>query len=198
MTKIVAITGGIGAGKSTFSNVIKKKGFRLLDSDEVVSAIYKKPSKEFLDHLNNINLGESIKNGKINKKYISKVIFSNKSIKKKLEKYIFNKTKESRKKFIENEKAKKTKIVFFDIPLLFENNLSKNFNQIITIISSRKNRFKRLKKSKKMTKTLFNKILESQTTDLVRIKKSDIIIYNNKTKKDYLKKIENTLNKINI
>ena len=198
MTKIIAITGGIGAGKSTFSNVIKKKGFRLLDSDEVVSAIYKKPSKEFLDHLNNINLGESIKNGKINKKYISKVIFSNKSIKKKLEKYIFNKTKESRKKFIENEKAKKTKIVFFDIPLLFENNLSKNFNQIITIISSRKNRFKRLKKSKKMTKTLFNKILESQTTDLVRIKKSDIIIYNNKTKKDYLKKIENTLNKINI
>ena len=42
MTLIVAITGGIGSGKSTFSKEIKKRRLKLLDSDKEVSLIYKK------------------------------------------------------------------------------------------------------------------------------------------------------------
>ena len=45
MTRIIGITGGIGSGKSTFSKQVKKRGLRLLDSDEQVSLIYKKPNK---------------------------------------------------------------------------------------------------------------------------------------------------------
>ena len=91
MTKLIAITGGIGSGKSTFSKEIKKRGFKLLDSDEKVSQIYEKPSKKFLNYLKKINLGQSIKNGKIDKKYISKKIFTDKRIKKKIRKfYIYN------------------------------------------------------------------------------------------------------------
>ena len=76
MTKLIAITGGIGSGKSTFSKEIKKRGFKLLDSDEKVSQIYEKPSKKFLNYLKKINLGQSIKYGKVDKKYISKKIFT--------------------------------------------------------------------------------------------------------------------------
>ncbi len=68
MTIVVAITGGIGSGKSTFSNEVLKRGFKLLDSDEQVAKIYKKPSKNFLKHLEKIGLKDVIKNKKINKK----------------------------------------------------------------------------------------------------------------------------------
>ena len=40
MTAVVAITGGIGSGKSTFSNEVKKRGFKLIDSDQQVDKIY--------------------------------------------------------------------------------------------------------------------------------------------------------------
>ena len=79
---------------------------------------------------------------------------------------------------------------------MFENNLHKNLDLVISIISSRKLRFNRLKKSKKISKELFEGILKSQTSDVVREKYSDIIIYNNSSMEEYLIKVNKTLDKI--
>ena len=193
MTTVVAITGGIGSGKSTFSNEVKKRGFKLIDSDQQVATIYKKPTKNFLKFLMKIGLGDSVKNNKINKKKILNKIFINKSIKLSLEKYLFKIVRKERDTFIKKEKRLKTKIVFVDIPLLFENHLSGDFDIIISIISSKKERYKRLKKTKKMNKNLFDKIIKSQTTDLERKNKSDIVLVNNKKIIEYLKKINKTI-----
>ncbi len=196
MTIVVGITGGIGSGKSTFSKEVTKRGYRLLDSDAQVANIYNNPTNDFLNYLKKINLGSSINKRKINKKNISKHIFFNTNTKKKLENYIFRIVRQKRSQFIKNEKKNKTKIVFLDIPLLFENNLHKNLDLVISIISSRKLRFNRLKKSKKISKELFEGILKSQTSDVVREKYSDIIIYNNSSMRMYLTKINKTLDKI--
>lgn len=196
MTVFIAITGGIGAGKSTFSNEVKKRKLNILDSDKQVDTLYKKPKKSFLNYLKKIGLGEAVKNNKINKKQIGNIIFSNKKIKASLEKYIFKQVRKKRAEFIKKEKKKKTKVVFLDIPLLFENNLSKDFDMVISIISKKKERLKRLRKSKKITKAYFDKIIATQTTDVVRIKNSDIIIFNNTTMRSYIIKINNVLNKI--
>lgn len=196
MTKVIAVTGGIGSGKSTFSNEVKKRGFKLHDSDQIVAQIYKKPSKEFLNFLKKIQLGRSIKDKKINKKYISKIIFSNKQTKDKLEKYIFKIVRNDRKKFLKRESGNKTHIIFVDIPLLFENKLDEEFDFIISVISKKNERYKRLKKSRHINKELFNKIISVQTTDVVRKANSDIIIYNNNTLKMYIKKINKLLDNI--
>ena len=196
MTVFIAITGGIGAGKSTFSNEVKKRKLNILDSDKQVDTLYKKPKKSFLNYLKKIGLGEAVKNNKINKKQIGNIIFSNKKIKASLEKYIFKQVRKKRAEFIKKEKNKKTKVVFLDIPLLFENNLSKDFDMVISIISKKTERLKRLRKSKKITKSYFDKIIATQTTDVVRIKNSDIIIFNNTTMKSYIIKINKVLNKI--
>ena len=47
MTKIVAITGGIGSGKTTISKYLKKKQFAVHESDSAVSQIYIKPTSFF-------------------------------------------------------------------------------------------------------------------------------------------------------
>ena len=196
MTLLVAITGGIGSGKSTFSKEVLKRKFKLLDSDKQVSLIYNKPSKDFKNYLKKIGLGSALFNNKINKKTISEIIFFNKEIRKKLEKYIFEIIRKERSDFIKKEKKLKSEIIFFDIPLLFENNLSNNFDIIISILSNKKERWKRLKRSKKISKEVFQKIVISQTKDTVRKAGSDIVIYNNKTMKDYLKTINKVLDRI--
>ena len=40
MTQTIAITGGIGSGKSTFCSKLKEKGFKIHSSDEQVAKIY--------------------------------------------------------------------------------------------------------------------------------------------------------------
>ena len=123
---------------------------------------------------------------KLNKSEIANVIFSNKVIKRLLERRIHKEVQNSRSAFIKKNTKKKKKIIFADIPLLFENKLEKKFDLVICIISSKKNRTKRVLKNKKFTKENLNKIFKSQTTDIERKKRSQIIIINNTTKKDFI------------
>ena len=117
-------------------------------------------------------------------------------LKKELENYIFKIIRKKRENFIKTHKKKREKIIFLDIPLLFENNLSREFDIVISIISSKRERYKRLKVSKKISKALFNKIIKFQTSDIVRKKYSDIVLKNDNTMHKYLKKINKTLDKI--
>ena len=196
MTKTIAITGGIGSGKSTFCSKLKEKGFKIHSSDEQVAKIYKNPEKKFVTYLRTIGLSKSISKKNINKKIISKIIFENKQIRKKLELYIFKIVRKKRSDFIKQEKEKKTRLIFIDIPLLFENNLEKQFNKVISIIASKQVRLKRLKKTRKMTENQFKNITRSQTSDIIRKKKSDYVIYNNSTLKDYKIKINKLISKL--
>ena len=196
MTKTIAITGGIGSGKSTFCSKLKEKGFKIHSSDEQVAKIYKNPEKKFVNYLHTIGLSKSISKKNIDKKIISKIIFENKQIRKKLELYIFKIVRKKRSDFIKQEKQKKTKLIFIDIPLLFENNLEKQFNKVISIIASKRVRLKRLKKTRKMTENQFKNITRSQTSDVIRKKKSDYVIYNNSTLKDYKIKINKLISKL--
>ena len=196
MTKTIAITGGIGSGKSTFCSKLKEKGFKIHSSDEQVAKIYKNPEKKFVTYLRTIGLSKSISKKNIDKKIISKIIFENKQIRKKLELYIFKIVRKKRSDFIKQEKQKKTKLIFIDIPLLFENNLEKQFNKVISIIASKQVRLKRLKKTRKMTENQFKNITRTQTSDVIRKKKSDYVIYNNSTLKDYKIKINKLISKL--
>ncbi len=196
MTKTIAITGGIGSGKSTFCSKLKEKGFKIHSSDEQVAKIYKNPEKKFVTYLRTIGLSKSISKKNIDKKIISRIIFENKQIRKKLELYIFKIVRKKRSDFIKKEKQKKTKLIFIDIPLLFENNLEKQFNKVISIIASKQLRLKRLKKTRKMTENQFKNITRSQTSDVIRKKKSDYVIYNNSTLKDYKIKINKLISKL--
>ena len=196
MTKTIAITGGIGSGKSTFCSKLKEKGFKIHSSDEQVAKIYKNPEKKFVTYLRNIGLSKSISKKNIDKKIISKIIFENKQIRKKLELYIFKIVRKKRSDFIKQEKQKKTRLIFIDIPLLFENSLEKQFNKVISIIASKRVRLKRLKKTRKMTENQFKNITRSQTSDVIRKKKSDYVIYNNSTLKDYKIKINKLISKL--
>ncbi len=196
MTKTIAITGGIGSGKSTFCSKLKEKGFKIHSSDEQVAKIYKNPEKKFITYLRAIGLSKSISKKNIDKKIISKIIFENKQIRKKLELYIFKIVRKKRSDFIKKEKQKKTKLIFIDIPLLFENNLEKQFSKVISIIASKRVRLKRLKKTRKMNENQFKNITRSQTSDVIRKKKSDYVIYNNSTLKDYKTKINKLISKL--
>jgi len=196
MTKIVGITGGIGSGKTTFSNHLKKLGFLVHESDKVVSEIYTKPKKQFLSFIKEKISQDAINHNKINKAEITNVIFNNNTIKRLLERRIHKEVQGSREAFIKKYTKKKKKLIFADIPLLFENKLEKNFDLVICIISSKKNRSKRVLKNKKFTKENLNKIFKAQTTDKERKKRSQIIINNNKTKKDFIFSVEKVLTRL--
>ena len=193
MTKVIGITGGIGSGKTTLCKYLKKNGYNVHESDKIVFNIYKNPSRLFLNFIKK-NISEKVvKNYKINKKKVAEIVFNNDVIRKKLENYIHQEVKVSRERFIKKNQKSNKRVVFVDIPLLLENNLEKKFNVVVCIISKKKIRTERVLKSKKFTKPILNKIFNSQTSDKNRRLRSQIIINNNKSKKDFIFSAEKAL-----
>ena len=77
MTITVGLTGGIASGKTTMTNFLKKKRIKIHDSDLVIKNIYSKPKHKFINYLKKINLKNSLKKNRIDKKIIREEIFSN-------------------------------------------------------------------------------------------------------------------------
>ena len=196
MTKIVAITGGIGSGKTTISQYLKKNNFAVHESDSAVSQIYTKPNKLFLGFLKKNVSKEVVTRNKIDKQKITEIIFNDKKIKQKLENYIHKEVKKSRESFIKKNIKNKKNLIFVDIPLLFENRLEKNFDRVLCVIAKKKIRRERVLRDKKFTKKTLQKIFKFQVSDKERKTRSNIIIYNNDTKKDFIFSLEKALIKL--
>ena len=193
MTIVVGITGGIGSGKTTLSSYLKKRGYCVHESDKIVHEIYNKPKKAFITLIKEKTPPGSIQKGKIDKKTIRNMFFENENFKKSIEKYIHKEVFSSRKAFVKSNTKKNKKIIFADIPLLFENNLEKEFDVVLCVLSTKKKRTERVLKNKKFSKKTLHKIFKFQVTDKERRAKSDIIINNNNTKKDFIFSTEKAL-----
>ena len=196
MTKIVAITGGIGSGKTTISKYLKKNNFAVHESDSAVSQIYIKPNKLFLSFLKKNVSKKVVTRNKIDKQKIAEIIFNDKKIKQKLENYIHKEVKKSRDSFVKKNIKNKKNLIFVDIPLLFENKLEKNFDKVLCVIAKKKIRRERVLRNKKFTKKTLQKIFKFQVSDKERKARSNIIIYNNDTKKDFIFSLEKALIKL--
>ena len=161
----IAITGKIGSGKSTVADIIKELGYFVFESDKEVDKLFnsnniKNKIKNLFCKIKNL----TNKDGSINKTLLGDYVFSNKNELKNLEDLIYPLLNKERQKFINSKKMEK--ILFFDIPLLFEKKLFTEYNFIIYVYVKDKIQKERVLRRKKMNKDKLKKILEAQTYDL--------------------------------
>ena len=162
----IAITGKIASGKSTISEIIKKLGFSVFESDKEVNKLFREQAVKtkikdlFFDKVDNLIK----KGGSINKTLLGDYVFLKEEELKNLENLIHPLLNKKKQKFIDLNKKKK--ILFFDIPLLFEKKLFNEYNFIIYLHVKKKIQEERALKRKKMNKDKFEKILSTQNYNL--------------------------------
>lgn len=125
----VAITGGIGSGKSTATQYIKSLGYTVIDSDEIVKKLYKK--RRILGKIKNI-FPSHVKGKiflKVDKAGIAKEVFSSNQKHEELTGLLTPMVLKEILKKAKNEKG----IVFAEVPLLFERNYQKEFDKVFVI-----------------------------------------------------------------
>lgn len=111
----IALTGGISTGKSTVCNLFKLHGFLTIDADKIAHKLLDENSHKIATMF-----GEQyVENGKVLRKELGKIIFSNEENKLKLEALLHPLIKEE---IIKESKVfeEQNKPYFVDIPLFFE------------------------------------------------------------------------------
>ena len=172
----VALTGGIGVGKSFVLNILKDKyNFPIFSSDDCVRSLYSnKPS------LISFVKSEIMNNeDKFSKSRIAEIVFNDQKKLRKLESFIHPLVKIEREKFIDQESRKEAKTIIVEIPLLFEKNLSDEVDIVILVRASDELQKQRVLKRPNMNEVLFNKIIKNQMDLYKKEKKADYIIDSN-------------------
>jgi len=111
----IALTGGISTGKSTVCNLFKLHGFLTIDADKIAHKLLDENSDKIIEMFGK----QYVENGKVLRKELGKIIFSNEKNKLKLEALLHPLIKEE---IIKESKIyeEQNKPYFVDIPLFFE------------------------------------------------------------------------------
>jgi dephospho-CoA kinase len=151
---VVALTGGIGAGKSLVAQYFSELGARVVDADQLSRIAIERGSKGFDEVIT--RFGESIlRNGDIDRQALGEIIFKDKSAKADLEAIIHPRVRELFFEVVSDLAA--DEILIYEIPLLVETGAASNFDQIITVEADLE-----IRKSRLLKRGMFISEIESR------------------------------------
>ena len=182
---IIGITGGIATGKSTIVKYLLRMGNIIIDADKISREIIEE--KEIIEKIVDEFGKEIIKSKKIDRPKLRELVFNDEEKLKKLNAIthpaILNKIN------LEIEKNKDKKIIFVDIPLLYEVGFEKNVDKVLVVYSSYEIQLKRLMERDNISYDLAQNMIKSQMNLKEKIDKADYIIDNNGNLKEFEDKI---------
>ena len=183
---VVALTGGIGSGKSTVGQIFGDLGAIVTDSDQLARDVVERGTTGF-DAIIAAFGDEVLKNGDLNRAALADLVFKDPAKRKQLEQITHPLIRKAFAKIVES--AKGDSIVVNQIPLLVESNHDYKFDHVITVSASEAVRIERLLK-RGMNLTQIQQRLQAQSNDAQRDKISDSIIRNDGSQTDLLSEVE--------
>ncbi len=191
MVKVIGITGSIAVGKSTVSSYLITHGYQVVDADLISkNALCKGTScyKKVKDIFHCLN-----EDGSIDRKALGNIVFYDPEKKKILEDIIHPYVVETMKKVI-NECQ--DKLIFLDVPLLFEAKLEYLCDKIIVVYVDELTQINRLMKRNHIDQEQANHLIKQQISIEDKRKMGDYMIDNRQNFEDLYKDIERVLKEI--
>jgi len=184
---VVALTGGIGAGKSTVAQFFAELGALVIDADQLARMAIERGSDGFADVM--LRFGdEIIVNGDIDRKKLAEIVFSDPEARRDLEAIIHPRVQALFAEAVADLDI--DDILIYEIPLLVETGAAAKFDYIITVESDIELRKARLLK-KGLYISQIEKRMASQATPEEREAIADKVIRNDGDEDSLLRQVEN-------
>ena len=138
----VALTGGIGSGKSLVGEILEELGALVIDSDQLAREVIERGSPGYEEVVT--AFGDSIlSEGQIDRSKLAAVVFNESDLRKKLESIIHPLVREAAEKLA--RKLPSGAILINQIPLLVESDGAKRFDYVVTVSADEEIRRERLR-----------------------------------------------------
>lgn len=183
----IALTGGIGSGKTEVTQYFRKLGVTVLDADEISHELTSK-NKFILGRIAD-TFGKSVMNldNSLSRKNLRELIFSDKAAKAQLEAILHP---EIRRHMQEAANLLDTPYCIFSIPLLVETGQAQNFDRVLVVEASTNIRRQRIRRRSNLTDSDIDAVLTAQVSDAERRKSADDLVINDGSLNELFNEIE--------
>ncbi|MDC1445065.1 dephospho-CoA kinase [Amylibacter sp.] len=173
-TFVLGLTGSIGMGKSTTANIFREAQIAVWDADAAVHELYTSDT-DTIEKIFEI-APTSVSVSGVDRKILSGIIQSDKSLLHKIEDIVHPAIREHRSAFVEACNNTDQKLAIVDIPLLYEIEADKWLNAVLVVTIDAETQMKRVMSRAGMNEKIFSMMLSRQIPDAEKRKKADYII----------------------
>jgi dephospho-CoA kinase len=174
--KIVGLTGGIGSGKTTVSNMFKDLGVPVYIADNEAKNLMSS-SKVIKRKLIDLFGPKAYEDNSLNRTYIASKIFNDDTYLQKMNAIIHPKVASHFKHWLQKQTSR---YVIKEAAIIFEHNMQSQYDYVITVIANEEDRINRILKRDNTTKDKIMSIMKHQLSDDEKVKLSDFVIINDK------------------
>lgn len=129
--KLVGLTGGIASGKSTVARMFEERGARIIDADKVAREVVE-PGQPALSEIA-ARFPGVVRDGALDRKALGERIFNNESERKALNAIVHPRVQARVLELSQQYAEAQVPLVFYDVPLLFENGLEKTMESTVLV-----------------------------------------------------------------
>lgn len=187
---IIGLTGSIASGKSTVSAMLRRKGFPIVDADEIARLVVEPGSPVLLEICR--QFGEDIVNedGALNREKLGGRIFGNDEERQKLNGIIHPAIRQEMLRQKDEWLSNGANTVIMDIPLLFESKLQSFVDKIIVVSVSPEIQKERLIARNVLSQEEADARIQSQLPMEIKEKGADAVLSNDGTQEETAKQLE--------
>ena len=177
----VGLTGGIGSGKTTVSDLFKSLAIDVIDTDVIAHELINTNHEVSQEVVAAFGKGIIAANGVIDRKKLAAFVFENKANKQKLENILHPKIRREVNHKISKLSSQKTPpaYIIIVIPLLFETDFHYLIDNVLVVTADEETRVARVIQRDSRSEDEIRSIIANQVKDTVRHAAADHIIYNN-------------------
>ncbi len=168
----VAITGGIGTGKTTISSMFADKGIPVFNSDEIAKEIMNTNSL-LKDEIVTAFGDKAYDKNKLNKEYLSDAVFNNEILLKKINSIVHPYVADEFNSWIQEQDSK---YIIYESAIIFENQAEDFFDKIICVTASEEEVISRIMKRNDFSVDKIKLIINKQLPNDAKVQKSDYVI----------------------
>ena len=191
----IGLTGGIGSGKSSVSNILKSWNAHIFDADLVAKKILnhnESAQNEVITEFGTDVIGSK---GVIDKKKLSRIVFHDEDHQIKLNAiihpYVFSEIDEE---FDTILKKDKNELFVVDAALIYESGADTHMDYVVVVTSHLGLKIERVLAKGELTREEFLKRADLQWPDEEKIQLADFVIQNNGSHEDLLRETKKTYN----
>lgn len=191
----IAITGGIGAGKTAITDYLKYLDFTVIDAD-VISREMTGPGGCAITAICE-KWGSDIANQErgLDRDLMRRIIYSNEESKREFENIVTKSVIKTVARLLKVHELRGSKVVFVAAPLLFECDMQDDYDAVWLVIADKDTRVERVSERDDLGYEIINRIIASQMSDDEKAKLSSDVIENNGSLPELKKNVDKLLNK---
>ena len=194
---VIGLTGGIGTGKSTVSDYLRKKGCIILDADDI-SRKMTEAGMPALSIIHNV-FGDEVINsdGSLNRHKLGDIVFNNRDKLQKLQQIITTEVVDNINRNLSQLQSEHCdKIVVIDAPLLFECGMENIADENWLVISEMSVRIKRVKERDNLSEEQIIARINNQMSQEDKEKLSDYVLDNSGSLQQLYEQIDDNLERL--